>query len=180
MSQIPADFSTQIRMIRQKLLDHFGMPEWRNPLPPVDELVSTILSQNTNDVNRDAAFVQLTSRFPDWKGVMDAPESDVIDAIRTAGLANQKGPRIQNALIDISTHAGGKLDLNFLSSMSREESRKWLLNVKGVGPKAYGKESPMKMAQNFSGSSVPEPATWAGLLIISLASLALLKSRGRA
>jgi len=111
------------------------MPEWRNPLPPVDELVSTILSQNTNDVNRDAAFDQLTSRFPDWVAVMDAPESEVIDAIRTAGLANQKGPRIQKALRDISTHTGGKLDLNFLSSMSRGEARKWLINVKGVGPK---------------------------------------------
>jgi Ca-activated chloride channel family protein len=52
--------------------------------------------------------------------------------------------------------------------------------VKGVGPKAYGKESPMKMAQNFSGSSVPEPATWAGLLVISLAALALLQHRKRA
>jgi Ca-activated chloride channel family protein len=52
--------------------------------------------------------------------------------------------------------------------------------VKGVGPKAYGQKSPMKMAQNFSGSSVPEPATWAGLLVISLAALALLKRRQRA
>jgi Ca-activated chloride channel family protein len=52
--------------------------------------------------------------------------------------------------------------------------------VKGVGPKAYGQGSPMKMAQNFSGSSVPEPATWAGLLVISLAALALLKRRRRA
>ena len=52
--------------------------------------------------------------------------------------------------------------------------------VKGVGPKAYGKESPMKMAQNFAGSSVPEPATWAGLLVISLAALALLQRRKRA
>ena len=52
--------------------------------------------------------------------------------------------------------------------------------VKGVGPKAYGHESPMKMAQNFSGSSVPEPATWAGLIVISLAALLLLKRRQRA
>ena len=51
--------------------------------------------------------------------------------------------------------------------------------VKGVGPKAYGQNAPMKMAQNFSGSSVPEPATWAGLLVISLAALALLKRRQR-
>jgi Ca-activated chloride channel homolog len=52
--------------------------------------------------------------------------------------------------------------------------------VKGVGPKAYGQSAPMKMAQNFSGSSVPEPATWAGLLVISLAALMLLKRHQRA
>jgi Ca-activated chloride channel family protein len=61
-----------------------------------------------------------------------------------------------------------------------EDSQVPLPMVKGVGPKAYGKESPMKMAQNFSGSSVPEPATWAGLLVISLAALALLKRRRQA
>ena len=61
-----------------------------------------------------------------------------------------------------------------------EDSQVPLPMVKGVGPKAYGQESSMKMAQNFSGSSVPEPATWAGLLVISLAALALLKRRRRA
>lgn len=135
MKSIPVKFETQITIIRQKLLDHFGMPEWRNPLPAVDELVSTILSQNTNDVNRDAAFEQLTGRFPTWEAVMDAPEQEVVAAIRTAGLANQKGPRIQKALRDIAHHTGGKLDLDFLSAMPREEARKWLIGVKGVGPK---------------------------------------------
>ena len=135
MNSIPANFKTHITIIRQRLLDHFGMPEWRNPLPAVDELVSTILSQNTNDANRDAAFDQLTSRIPSWEAVMDAPEQEVIEAIRTAGLANQKGPRIQKALRDISKHTGGKLNLDFLKAMSREEARKWLIGVKGVGPK---------------------------------------------
>ncbi|HKI48873.1 MAG TPA: PEP-CTERM sorting domain-containing protein, partial [Desulfobacteria bacterium] len=61
-----------------------------------------------------------------------------------------------------------------------EDSQVPLPMVKGVGPKAYGQGSSMKMAQNFSGSSVPEPATWAGLLVISLAALALVKHRRRA
>jgi endonuclease-3 len=58
----------------------------------------------------------------------------VIDAIRPAGLANQKGPRIQNILKEI-TRQRGSLDLSFLSEMSTDEARQWLLQFKGVGPK---------------------------------------------
>lgn len=125
----------KITELRNRLLDAFGEPEWREPLPPVDELVSTILSQNTNDVNRDAAFVQLCGTFPNWQTVRDAPTELVVDAIRTAGLANQKGPRIQQALKEISDHNGGRIDLAFLREMPRDEARDWLMNVKGVGPK---------------------------------------------
>ena len=70
----------------------YGLPEWRQPLPAVDELVSTILSQNTNDTNRDRAFEELRRAFPTWEAVRDAKEADVIEAVRIAGLANQKGP----------------------------------------------------------------------------------------
>jgi endonuclease-3 len=121
--------------IRQRLIEAFGMPEWREPLPPVDELVSTILSQNTNDDNRDVAFNQLKMVFPDWEAVAAADTEDVIDAIRTAGLANQKGPRIQGALKEIKVHNGGKIDLEFLREMPHEEARNWLMSIKGVGPK---------------------------------------------
>ena len=130
-----ADFVSRITEVRQRLIDAFGQPEWRPALPPVDELVSTILSQNTNDVNRDAAFAQLKATFPDWQAVMAAPTQEVEEAIRTAGLANQKAPRIQGALRDIAEHTGGGLNLNFLSEMELEEARTWLLDVKGVGPK---------------------------------------------
>ena len=87
--------------VHKRLLDHYGYPEWRNPLPAIDELISTILSQNTNDINRDRAFNQLKNRFPNWESVRDAPEQEVIDTIKSAGLANQKGPRIQSLLRDI-------------------------------------------------------------------------------
>ena len=66
---------------------------------------------------------------------MTADPDEVIDAIRTAGLANQKGPRIQGALKDIAVRNGGMLDLEFLREMEREEARSWLMNLKGVGPK---------------------------------------------
>jgi endonuclease-3 len=120
--------------VYSNLLEAFGEPTWRNPLPPLDELVSTILSQNTNDINRDRAFTALRLRFPTWEAVRDAKRSDVIDAIRTAGLANQKGPRIQNVLREI-TDERGNLDLSFLADMPLEEARAWLTKFHGVGPK---------------------------------------------
>ncbi len=120
--------------VHQRLIDHFGYPEWRNPLPAVDELVSTILSQNTNDVNRDVAFDALREKFPTWEEVRDAEEEAVIGAIRPAGLANQKGPRIQNVLRQIS-EMRGELDISFLKELTPEEATEWLVQFKGVGPK---------------------------------------------
>jgi endonuclease-3 len=120
--------------IHERLLEVFGEPIWRNPLPPVDELVSTILSQNTNDVNRDRAFNALRAVFPTWEAVRDAQESEVVAAIRPAGLANQKGPRIQKVLRQI-TEERGSLDLSFLKDLPLEEARSWLTKFNGVGPK---------------------------------------------
>jgi endonuclease III len=121
-------------VIHQQLLDHFGYPEWRTPLPPLDELISTILSQNTNDTNRDRAFNSLRQRFPSWEAVRDAQEEEVIEAIRVAGLANQKGPRIQAVLRDI-TNQRGSLQLDFLREWTAEEASQWLTQFRGVGPK---------------------------------------------
>ncbi len=120
--------------IHEKLLEFYGEPVWRNPLPAIDELVSTILSQNTNDVNRDRAFNLLRAKFPTWEEVRDAKTKEVIEAIRPAGLANQKGPRIQQVLKSI-TEERGSLDLSFLKKMSVDEARNWLTNFNGVGPK---------------------------------------------
>jgi endonuclease-3 len=120
--------------VHKKLLEFYGEPTWRNPLPPVDELISTILSQNTNDTNRDRAFVSLRTRFPDWAAVRDADTEQVVAAIRSAGLANQKGPRIQQVLREITAERGS-LDLSFLKDLPLEEIRAWLMKFKGVGPK---------------------------------------------
>ncbi len=116
------------------LMEFFGIPQWEKPESALDELISTILSQNTNDRNRDAAFRQLKKRFPSWYVVRDAALGDVIDAIRTAGLANQKGARIQEILRQI-TRERGELDLQFLSELPSDDVRAWLLKFKGVGPK---------------------------------------------
>jgi len=129
-----SNLETLARQVHQRLLDFYGQPSWRNPLPPVDELVSTILSQNTNDLNRDRAFESLRQRFPTWEQVRDADPGSVTAAIRPAGLANQKGPRIQQVLRRISAERGS-LDLDFLKDMPLEEARAWLMKFKGVGPK---------------------------------------------
>jgi len=120
--------------VHQRLLEFYGSPRWRKHLPPLDELVSTILSQNTNDGNRDRAFEALRARFPTWEEVRDAPVEQVIEAIRPAGLANQKGPRIQNVLREITRLRGG-LNLDFLNDLPPAEAQAWLRKFRGVGPK---------------------------------------------
>lgn len=122
------------KAVHERLLKFYGYPRWRNPLSPLDELVSTILSQNTNDTNRDVAFFSLKQIFPNWEAVRDAPVSAVKDAIRSAGLANQKAPRIQGALRSI-TKARGELSLEFLRGLTAPEAKAWLRQFKGVGPK---------------------------------------------
>ncbi len=120
--------------VHRRLLALYGEPTWRNRLPVIDELVSTILSQNTNDTNRDRAFQQLKKRFPTWELVRDAETSEVIDAIRSAGLANQKGPRIQK-ILHLITAERGSLDAGFLLDMPPREVWDWLNKFQGVGPK---------------------------------------------
>jgi endonuclease III len=129
-----AELADRARAIHERLLSFYGDPTWHPPLPPLDELVSTILSQNTNDRNRDLAYNSLRARFPTWEAVRDAPVEEVMDAIRIAGLANQKGPRMQQVLREITAERG-KLDLEFLRDLPVEEARAWLLKFNGVGPK---------------------------------------------
>jgi endonuclease-3 len=125
---------TRAIAIHEKLIEAYGEPIWRTPLPALDELVSTILSQNTNDINRDRGFNALRAKFPTWEAVRDAKVEDVINAIRPAGLANQKGPRLQQILRAI-TEERGSLNLDFLAGLSVEEARAWLTKFNGVGPK---------------------------------------------
>lgn len=123
-----------IREVLKTLTKAYGNPHWRESLTPVDELISTILSQNTNDANRDRAFQTLKNRFQDWDALRQAPEEEIIAAIRVAGLANQKGPRIKAVLNQIYAETGS-LDLRFLADLPLEEARAWLLRFKGVGRK---------------------------------------------
>jgi endonuclease-3 len=124
----------QYAQVAEILEDVYGYPTWRPHLSPVDELVSTILSQNTNDTNRDKAFDSLTRRYASWDAVRDAPAADVIEAIRSAGLSNQKWPRIQAALRYL-TETQGHITLDFLADMDVAQAKAWLTGINGIGPK---------------------------------------------
>jgi endonuclease III len=134
MAKSDQELRDKVLRVEERLLQAYGEPEWRPHLEPVAELVSTILSQNTNDTNRDVAFDRLRDRFDTWEAVRDADTKDVIEAIRPAGLANQKGPRIQAALQFIAQERG-ELSLDFLADWPVEEAKAWLTSIKGVGPK---------------------------------------------
>lgn len=126
--------STTIVEIHRQLRNLYGDPPHQPDGDPLAALVNTILSQNTNDRNRDIAFAALRAQFPTWEAVRDAPADAVIDAIRPAGLAPTKGPNIQAALQRI-TEERGELSLAFLETLPLEEARQWLINLNGVGPK---------------------------------------------
>lgn len=120
--------------VEEQLAEEYGRRPWQQHLPPVDELVATILSQATSDVNRDKGYARLKERFADWEAVLNAPAEEVVEAIRPAGLANQKGPRIQEALRAIKEERG-ELDLDFLDDLPLDEAKRWLTQIRGVGPK---------------------------------------------
>lgn len=134
VTMIDDETRRQYSRVAELLEDCYGYPTWRQPQPPVNELVSTILSQNTSDTNRDRAFNVLMQRYDSWEAVRDAPLEDVVAAIHSAGLSRQKGPSIQAAL-RAATNAEGEISLDFLNEMSVPEAREWLLQIKGIGLK---------------------------------------------
>jgi len=120
--------------VHQLLIEQYGQREWRPRLDPLSELIFTILSQNTSDVNRDRAWVRLKDRFPTWESVLAADTAELAEAIRPGGLANVKAPRIQEVLRVIQMERG-EFTLDFLAEMEVDEARRWLTSLHGVGPK---------------------------------------------
>jgi len=120
----------RVRAIVERLREAYGQPILRPHRVPVDELILTVLSQNTNDRNRDVAYARLRERFSTWADVRDAPVSDVEDAIRPGGLAPTKAGRIQQIL-----RAVGDDDLAWLETAPLDEARDYLVGLPGVGRK---------------------------------------------
>ena len=117
-----------------RLSTAYGTPEWRPHGDAVSELILTLLSQNTADYNSGHAFSRLLQRFPDWQSVLDAPVSEVEDAIRPGGLAPTKAPRLQALLSEVKGRSGS-FDLRFLEDLPLDQAREWLRMLPGVGPK---------------------------------------------
>ena len=120
----------RIRRIRDRLRAAYGTRVLRPHEAPVDELIVTVLSQNTNDRNRDVAYARLRERFDSWDAVRNAPIEEVEDAIRPGGLAPTKSVRIKQILEALDGD-----DLSWLASVPLEEARNRLVELPGVGRK---------------------------------------------
>jgi endonuclease-3 len=147
----------RMRAIRDRLRAFYGRPRNEPHHAPLDELVLTVLSQNTNDRNRDVAYARLRARFPDWRAVLEAPVAEVEEAIRPGGISRVKARRIQDMLATIAAEgapgegpapasraegvagpfpfATRSLDLQYLETMPREEAIAYLERLPGVGRK---------------------------------------------
>lgn len=124
-----------IREIYRRLKRRFGPLEPPRRLDPLEELVLTVLSQNTSDVNRDRAYEAMRRRFPTWDELAGAPEPALAEAIRPGGLANVKAPRILAILREIREREGGELDLSWMAGAPDRTVRDYLMSLPGVGPK---------------------------------------------
>ena len=123
-----------LRRVFSRLGRRYGVPEWKSAGPATDSLISTLLSQNTNDRNSREGFRRLKAAFPDWAAVEKAHWRKVASAIRVSGLANVKSRRIKQILRRLREERGG-YSLDFLKEWDTDVAREYLLSIPGVGPK---------------------------------------------
>jgi endonuclease III len=121
----------RVLAIRDRLRELYGQPVNDPHGHPIAELIRTVLSQNTNDRNRDVAYARLRERFPTWEEVRDAPTEEVEEAIKPGGLSVTKAPRIQEILGRLGDHP----DLDWLAEAPRERALEYLTELPGVGRK---------------------------------------------
>ena len=124
----------KVKDIDRILEDIFGIPDIRRDEPPLDTLIETILSQNTNDTNRDRAYTNLRDQFPVWDDVLHADPQEIAEAIRVGGLANQKSVRIKEVLAWIKD-TYGELNIDFVCDMEPAEVIETFSKLKGIGLK---------------------------------------------
>jgi endonuclease-3 len=119
-----------LHAIRDRLRRAYGRPRLRPHRRPVDELILTVLSQNTNDRNRDVAYMRLRGRFPSWEAVRRAPEEEVEEAIRPGGISKIKAKRIKAILDDLDGD-----ELEWMAGAPMAQSRERLVELPGIGRK---------------------------------------------
>ena len=148
-----------VRFVLDELAGRYGRPTWQRRLDPTSELILTILTQNSADINAEVAFEALRARYPgdglpqahnpgagwggeglpdgvapDWAAIEAAPLPELVDTIRPGGLANQKAPRLQTTLRRIREERG-EYSLEFLGEMPALDARDWLVAIDGIGRK---------------------------------------------
>jgi endonuclease-3 len=148
-----------VPFVLESLAERYGRPTWQRRLDPTSELILTILTQNSADINAEVAFEALRARYPgagevqahnpgagwggeglpdgvapDWAAIEFAPLPELVDTIRPGGLANQKAPRLQATLRHIREERGD-YSLEFLGEMDALEARDWLDTIDGIGKK---------------------------------------------
>ena len=124
--------------VRERLREVYGVPLMKPHGHPIAELVLTVLSQSTNDRNRDVAYLRLRERLPSWEAVMRAPVGEVEEAIRPGGISKVKSARIQailQAIADNPRDPEHDLSLDWLKEASIDEGRDCLTALPGVGRK---------------------------------------------
>jgi endonuclease-3 len=126
----PSDIAAVQRLLRASQGPFVAKPR----LPILDEVVATVLSQHTSDLNSGRAFAQLKAKFPDWEQVLEASAGQVADAIRSGGIADQKARRIQQILAAIREREG-RIDLSRLNDLDDRAVEEYLISLPGVGPK---------------------------------------------
>jgi len=125
----------KIKKINQLLVRHFGIPYRPKKLPnPIDALIATILSQNTNDKNSYQAYQNIKKKYKSWQELADAPRKKIEQTIRVAGLGNQKSAAIKNFLVTLEKN-NGSLNLRYIKKMQDEEILNELTSIKGIGVK---------------------------------------------
>jgi endonuclease-3 len=131
----------RVLRVRDRLRAVYGIPLMRPHGDPIAELILTVLSQSTNDRNRDVAYLRLRERMATWEQVRDAPLAEVEEAIRPGGISKVKSARIQAILRAIAAdprEVGGtesELSLDWLSQVPIAEARDYLVSLPGVGRK---------------------------------------------
>ena len=126
--------SVSVQDVMSLLGQEYGPMEWHPRYDPTSELVYTILSQHTSDINSERAFNNLMDTFGTIEAIAKAPVEEIEDAIRMGGLAKVKAPRIKGILQQIADELGS-YDLSFLAEMPLNEAKAWLKKLSGVGPK---------------------------------------------
>lgn len=112
----------------------YGEKKWKKSHEPLDQLIQTILSQNTSDRNSYVAFSSLKRKYPSWESLMEASVDEIAETIKVGGLENIKAERIRSILIAIKEKRQN-LDLSYLKKLPKEEAFSFLTTLKGVGPK---------------------------------------------